>query len=235
MSNKYKVLAVIPARAGSKGIPGKNIKPIAGKPLLAYTAEAALASMLIDKVLLSTDSEAIAEVGEKYGLECNGLRPAELADDHSSTFSVVQYELEREMSEYGRSYDLVMLLQPTCPLRTVELIDRAIDIASHEPGFDSYITVVNVDGVHPYRMYSLEDNAMLPFVSGDHDPMLSRQYLPEVFIRSGDIYLTWVNTIKQYQSLIGQRSRGIEINAKETVNVDSEYDWIVAEAKLLNQ
>jgi len=231
-NHKMRVLAVIPARAGSKGIPGKNIKIIAGQPLLAYSALAATQSENIDRVILSTDSADIAEVGSKYGLDCNGLRPSELSDDHSSTLSVIKYELGIEEKEYGRIYDLVLLLQPTCPMRTTSLIDKAIAISDNEPDYDSYITVVNVDGVHPYRMYSLDNNTMVSFVAGDHDPMLSRQYLPEVFIRSGDIYLTWVNTIEKFDSLIGKNPRGIEVEAKDTVNVDSEYDWIVAESKL---
>ena len=135
------ILAIIPARGGSKGLPGKNIKPFLGKPLLAYTIEEAKRSKYITKIVLSTDDTAIAQVGKKYGAEIPFLRPSELATDTSLAPDAYIYTIERLKNEQGYAPEIVVILQPTSPLRTVDDIDAAISLYL-EKNADSVISVV---------------------------------------------------------------------------------------------
>ena len=162
------ILAIIPARIGSKGIPQKNIKKLAGKPLLAYTAEAALHSDLLTRFVLSTDDEKIAVIGRNYGLEVPFLRPTELAQDDTPALPVFQYvvsELERQ-EQYQP--DVVVVLQPTSPLRSSKHIDEAIQIFSQSE-VDSLVSVTEVPhNMNPYSVMGLTKSGFIkPFLSYD--------------------------------------------------------------------
>ena len=136
------VLGLVPARAGSKGVPDKNIRPLAGRPLLAYTAAAALESGVLDRVILSTDSDAIADAGRAAGLEVPFMRPAQLAADDTPMLSVIRHALET-LARQGWTADMLVLLQPTSPLRRPEHIRAAVALLL-ESGADSAVTVVQV-------------------------------------------------------------------------------------------
>src|SRR5688500_18096047 len=165
------VLGIIPARAGSKGVPNKNLRPLAGRPLLAYAAEAARASGVIDRLVLSTDSKEIAAVGRQLGIEVPFERPTALARDDTPMVSVMQHALQ-ELADKGWHPDIVVLLQPTSPLRRGEQIRAAVTLL-RESKADSVVTVVEVPRhLSPDFVMRVEDGRLRPFLDG---PRLTRR------------------------------------------------------------
>ena len=156
------ILGLIPARGGSKGLPRKNIKLLLGKPLIAWTIEQALASKYLDKVVVSTDDEEIAKISKKYGAEVPFIRPKELATDKTKGIDVVLHTI-RWMEENGKSYDFLMLLQSTSPLRTFEDMDKAIELLFLKKA-KAIVSVCEVEH-HPYWSNTLpEDGCMKNFI-----------------------------------------------------------------------
>jgi CMP-N,N'-diacetyllegionaminic acid synthase len=225
---KLSVLGIVPARGGSKGIPRKNIAMLAGKPLLAYTAESALAARLLTHVVLSTDDPEIAEVGQALGLEVPFLRPPELASDDTPTIPVLQ-DVVRRFERAGRHYDAVFVLQPTNPLRLPEDIDGAIELLA-ESGADSVISFVDVGEKHPARM-KLVDNAGRvwdpPFAENVEG--LPRQQLPKLYLREGSVYLTRRTILMEQNSLKGRDCRAWLMPENRAVNIDTPFDLFLAE------
>lgn len=182
------ILAVIPARGGSKGVPRKNLRSLQGKPLLAWTIEAAKACGLVDRVVVSTEDPEIAKAAKDFGAEVPFLRPADLATDTALTLPVVQHAV-REIEKDGFHADLVLLLQPTTPLRTTTDIEAALRL-QRETDCDCVVSVVDVGGNHPNRMKKLlPDGKLVNFVEQGFEDMRPRQLLPPVYIREGSIYL----------------------------------------------
>jgi len=230
--SSLKSLAVIPARCGSKSIARKNIVDLGGKPLIAYTIEAAREAQLVGDFIVSTDCEEIAAVAKAFGADVPFIRPSQLATDSADSLSVVRHALNFMEEKRGSMYDAVVLLQPTTPFRKPSLIDRALRLLS-ESKLDSVVSVVDVGASHPYRMYSICQNGVLaPFVDGVDDPMMPRQKLPQVYIRSGDIYATRRSCLLEQKSLIGRRSGGLIIDPEYAVNIDEPMDLEVARLKL---
>ena len=225
------VLGLIPARGGSKGIPRKNVRPLGGKPLLQYTADAALASRRLTHVVLSTDDEEIARVGRACGLDVPFMRPAELADDSTPTLPVVHHAL-RWFASRGRIFDAVCLLQPTNPLRRADLIDRCIDQFDRS-GADCVITVLPVPAEYnPHWVYLLAPDGSLRLATGEGAPIPRRQDLPPAFHREGSVYVSRSTTVLVSHTLFGDRVVGHVIDARESVNIDDPEDWARAEVML---
>jgi CMP-N,N'-diacetyllegionaminic acid synthase len=224
-----KVLGIIPARGGSKGIPGKNIKVINGKPLIAYSIESAVKSKLITRTIVSTDNENIAEVAKEYGAEVPFVRPSEFATDKALTIEVIKHALNF-FEKLGEDFDVVVLLQPTCPLRAVEDIDKAIKLISSS-GCDSVVSLVNVGANHPARMYSLIGDKPKS-VMDETTTMMPRQDLPPIYIRSGDIYAAKVNKLLKENSIMCGDIRAIIIAEDRTINIDTTEDLFLAEHKI---
>ena len=230
-----KVLGIIPARGGSKSIPKKNIIDVHGKPLIYYTIEQAKRSSFLDKLIVSTDSMEIANVVKKYDVEVPFLRPDELSKDDSESVDVVIHALNFMEKKDNIEYNFIILLQPTNPLRSSVLIDKAIQIVKNNNVFDSLVSVVDVGANHPYRMYSLnKDNEMKPFVENLKNQMLPRQKLPSIYIRSGDIYIIKKETLMRKKSLIGDKTYGLIVDANKTINIDENIDLELANLKLQN-
>lgn len=228
------IIGVIPARGGSKQIKKKNLKQLNGKPLIFYSIQAAMDSKYLSEVIVSTDDKEISETAGKFGINMNHLRPKNISTDYASTWSVMNYELNR-LDQEGKKYDFYMMLQPTTPFRTSKLIDKACEKISKFPQVDSIVSVVNVGANHPHRMYfKNSDEKLEPFVKNLKDPMMARQLLPPVFIRSGDIYLTSRNCILNKKSLIGEYSIGIEVAEDYAINIDNLNDFVVAEHNMKN-
>ena len=227
------VLAIIPARGGSKGIPRKNLYEIAGKPLIEYTIKSALKSNLISDLILSTDSIEIAEVASSLGCQVPFLRPTELASDSALTVDVLIHALNYMEKKNKDTYDSVLLLQPTTPLRPDDLIDSSIRLLADNPLADSVVSLVDVGANHPYRMYTLDSGYLRQLFPDVKNSMMPRQELPPVYIRSGDIYLTRRDVLLNTHSLIGKKSLGIQIHIDTSVNIDT-YDDIDKAVKLLN-
>lgn len=225
-----KILGLVPARGGSKGIPGKNIKPLGGKPLLAYTAEAALAAPSLTKVVLSTEDQDIAAAGKACGLAVPFVRPANLAGDRTPTLPVIQHALEW-FETHGEHFDALCLLQPTNPFRTTEEIEQAIAILT-ESGVDTVLAMRQVPKeFHPAWVYLTDGQGDLRLANGEPQPTARRQDLPPAYHRDGSIYLTRVEVIRQRQSLYGNRIRGFEPKSAY-LNLDTLEDWARAEAML---
>jgi CMP-N,N'-diacetyllegionaminic acid synthase len=223
---RTRVLGVVPARGGSKGIPGKNIAPLGGRPLVAWTAEAALASSLA-RTVLSTDDEAIAAAGRAAGLDVPFLRPAELAGDRAESIDVVLHALDAVEPTDG-PYDAVMLLQPTTPLRTAADIDAAIELLERT-GADAVISVADVGGHHPARMKWLEGDRLIDPPFAEEVENQPRQTLRPVFIRNGAIYLTRVEVLRR-RSFKGEDCRALVMPDERSVNIDTPFDLAIARA-----
>jgi CMP-N,N'-diacetyllegionaminic acid synthase len=223
-----RVLGLVPARGGSKGVPGKNIRLLHGKPLLAYTAEAALAAKALNRVILSTDDEKIAEVGRRCGLEVPFMRPAELARDETPMLPVVQHAL-REMEAAAGEFDAVCLLQPTTPLRRPAMIDDCIRLLC-DSQVDSVMTVLPVPvEFNPHWVYLCDELGNLRLSTGDNSPISRRQDLPPAFRREGSVYVTRRHVIVNSHSLYGGSTRGYPIDPQQSVNIDGPADWERAE------
>jgi CMP-N,N'-diacetyllegionaminic acid synthase len=224
------VLAVVPARAGSKGVPGKNERPLAGKTLVARAAEAARASGVVERAVLSTDSERIAELGREAGLEVPFLRPAELAADDSPMQPVIEHAL-LEVERGGFRPDAVLVLQPTAPLRTGDHVARAVRLLE-ETGADSVVSVVEIPR-HLSPQYAMRISgdrleAFLPEGAG----ITRRQDVEPAYSRDGTVYLVRRDVLVVRHDLYGADCRPLVLDAAESVNIDSPEDWAAAEALL---
>jgi len=222
-----KVLGVIPARGGSKGVLRKNIRLLAGKPLISYTIEVAANSRLF-RTVVSTDDMEIAEISKECGGDVPFLRPAELATDRALAIPVIQHALRTvEELEGSDLYDAVMMLQPTTPFRTSEDINNSIELMNRT-GADSVISVVDVGSHHPARMKYLEGDRLIdpPFCE-EHENQ-PRQELRPMYLRSGAIYLT-----RREVLLSGyfkrNDCRALIVPVIRAVNIDTEFDFRYAE------
>jgi CMP-N,N'-diacetyllegionaminic acid synthase len=225
-----KVLGLIPARGGSKGVPRKNIRHLHGKPLLGYTAEAALQSRRLTRVVLSTEDDEIANVGRQYGLDVPFLRPQNLAMDSSPTLDVVIHAL-KSLDEAGDTFDSVCLLQPTNPFRRTVDIDNCIELFERS-GADSVISVLPVPAEYnPGWVYWQDEEGRLLISTGDDEPVTRRQDLPNAYHRDGSVYVTRTETILARNSLYGDCVLGYEMSPEFSVNIDTEEDWLKAEER----
>lgn len=226
-----RVLGLIPARGGSKSVPRKNISLLRGKPLLQYTAEAALASQNISRTLLTTDDEEIAEVGRACGLEVPFLRPAELGRDDTPTLPVIQHALNW-LEERGERFDVVCLLEPTSPIRRPGLIDSCLDLL-RTSGADSVVTIVPIPSEYnPHWVYLRNPDGTLHLATGEADPIPRRQDLPPAYSRDGSVYVSRRDVIMKQRSLYGKRIAGFVVGNEESVNIDDNADWKRAEEML---
>lgn len=223
-----RVLGIVTARGGSKGIPRKNITMLLGKPLLWYTAEAARRARRLARVVLSTDDAEIARVGCDCGLDVPFLRPPELAGDDTPTVPVLQ-DAVRRLEAAGECYDAVMTLQPTNPLRRPEDIDGAVDLLERT-GADSVISFVDAGEKHPARMKFIDGEGRVqdpPFAElFEGQP---RQHLPKIFLREGSIYLTRRHVLMRDNSLKGRDCRAWIVPECRACNIDTPFDLILAE------
>ncbi len=227
MSNS-KVLGIIPARGGSKGIPRKNIKSLLGKPLLQYTSEVALASTRLSKTILSTDNDEIAALGEKLGLSVPFLRPTELAQDHTPTLPVLQHAI-KFLEARSEFYDAICLLQPTNPLRTTFIIDECIDLFYSKDAEGVFTTLPVPHEYNPHWVYFEEKNGFLKLSTNESDPIARRQELPSAYHREGSVYVTRRDVIMEQNSLYGKKVVGYEMDPAYSVNLDTKQDWERAE------
>ena len=228
-----KILGLIPARGGSKGIPGKNIKTLGNKPLLQFTTESAKSSRFLNRVILSSDNPEIISVAEKLDLEIPFIRPKELARDETPSIDVIIHALHH-FQQKDINFDAVCLLQPTTPFRKEDLIDQAIEKFENE-NFDSLVSVRKVpDEFNPHWIFE-EKNGSLHLATGEKEMIPRRQDLPTAYFRDGAVYLTKTEIILKQHSLYGKNIGFIENENGDHVNLDSRKDWEKAEAILKNR
>jgi len=218
------ILAVIPARGGSKGLPGKNILPLAGKPLIVWSIEAAKESKYIDTCIVSTDDDRIATVAEKYGCDVPFLRPEELATDESNSSDAILHALEKLEDRY----DIVIILQPTSPLRTTEDIDNALElmIGKHAP-----IVVSICKSNKPiYWHYTLENNRTIKPVYPSKKIVSNRQEFPATYIPNGALYIAKVDYFKKTKTFYTDKTLGYIMPNERSVDIDSHIDFVLVKA-----
>ena len=222
-----KVLGIVIARGGSKGIPNKNVHELCGKPLLQYTAEAALSSQL-SRVILTTECDQIEKVGRECGLEVPFKRPDELAQDDTPSLPVIQHAV-KFLEDQGDRFDAVLTLQPTNPLRLPSDINGSIELLE-STGADSVISFVDVGEKHPARMKYIEDEGRVidpPF--GEQFEGQRRQDLKPLYLREGSIYLTRRDVLMEGDSFKGEDCRAWMMPPERACNIDVPYDLTVAE------
>lgn len=228
-----KVLAIITARGGSKGIPGKNIKDLGGKPLIAYTIEVAKNSQLITDLIVSTDDDDIAQVSKNFGAEVPFMRPAELAEDSTPTLPVIQHAVEFMEKAKGYTYDYLVTLQPTSPFRVAEEIDQGIRLLD-ETKADSSVSLVEVPSTfHPIKIKKLEGNKVLPYCLEEEEGV-RRQDLAKAYRRSSAVYVNRRNLVMKDNLFYGKNIVGYVTPSDRFVDIDDLKDWAKAEEILQN-
>ncbi len=232
MVKPAEVLAVIPARGGSKGIPRKNIRSFAGHPLIAYSIAAGLSASRVTRTIVSTDDEEIAAVARQYGAETPFLRPAEFAQDNSLDLPLFQHALAWFAEHEGYRPDVVVQLRPTSPVRPAGCVDRAVELLLGDPAADSVRGVVPA-GQNPHKMWRIgPDGRMVPLlaVPGIAEPYNApRQVLPPVYWQTGHIDAIRTETILAKGSMSGDTILPLLIDPRFTVDIDSLNDWARAE------
>ena len=229
MVNRLEVLAVIPARGGSRGIPRKNIREFAGAPLIAYSIAAGLRSNMVTRTIVSTDDEEIAAVARQYGAETPFLRPAELALEYTTDYPVFDHALHWLAEHENYHPEIVVQLRPTSPVRPLTLVDDAIRKLVDHPGADSVRGVVEA-GENPYKMWRVDP------ASGEMKPLIGvdgireaynapRQILPNVHWQTGHIDVIRADTILKKHSLSGDVILGLIIDPLFKVDIDTPEDW----------
>lgn len=224
------VLGVIPARAGSKGIPGKNERPLAGRTLVERAADAARASGVVDRIVLSTDSESIAAIGRRAGVEVPFLRPAELARDETPMQPVIEHAV-LAVEDGAFQPDVVLVLQPTAPLRTGEHLARAVELLE-QTGATSVVSVVEIPRhFSPQYAMRIEGGHLRPFLP-EGAALTRRQDAEPAYSRDGTVYATRRDVVVEEHDLYGSDCRALVLPAVEVVNIDTLEDWAEAEARL---
>lgn len=216
-------IAIIPARKGSKGVPNKNIRDLGGKPLIQYTIDQAVASGVFDEIFISSDSEEIMAIAQENKVVMPFLRPENLSGDHVPMRAVIEHVLEYYKGE-GKLVNNIMLLQPTCPFRSVE------DITEVKKKFegDDLESVISVKQVpnkfNPYWVYTDNGNGEISLFCGDHEPVSRRQSLPKAYYREGSVYYFAAYNLEKYGNIYGSKIGFHEIH-RDTVNIDTLDDF----------
>lgn len=225
--NKISILAVIPARGGSKGVLRKNIRELAGKPLIEYTIEVSLKSEYVSRTIVTTDNEEIASVSEEAGAEVPFIRPAELAEDDTPTLPVLQHALDYYNEKKSYEPQVVILLQPTSPLRRAEHIDEAFELYMNSEN-KSLISVCEVEH-SPYWMKELDDeNQIQPFLDSDKK-YTRRQDLPPIYRPNGAIYISTPEIILNEDRIYEKNAKAYIMEKENSIDIDTKIDFELAE------
>ncbi len=227
------VLGIIQARGGSKSIPKKNIKLLAGKPLITWTIEEAKKARSITKLIVSTDDREIAEVCQEFGAEAPFLRPKEYATDQAKSIGVLRHALEWLGANQNYYPDVVVQLKPTNPLRRAEHIDDCVKLFLASPEIDAVITVTK-SPAHPLKCWKFKDEFLEPFVPEEaygikEAAKMPRQMLPEAYVNNSCVHVINPATILKKSSSIGTKVKGVILNREDSINIDDELDFKIAE------
>ena len=225
------VLGLVPARGGSKGVPDKNIRRLAGRTLLEYVAAAASASGIVDRTVLSTDSERVADEGRRAGLEVPFMRPSELARDDTPMLPVVEHALDA-LERAGWTPEIVVLLQPTSPLRQPAHIRRAVE-ELRASGADSVVTVIELPRhMSPDYVMRIDEGRLVPFLP-ESGRVTRRQDARPAFVRDGTVYAFRRRALAETGSIYGRDCRPLLLAARESLSIDTPEDWKEAEQRLV--
>lgn len=224
-----RIIAIIPARGGSKGLSGKNIKPLLGKPLLAWTIEQAKASHYIDDIFVSTDSPDIATISDNYGVKVPELRPVNLATDTSSSMDVVVYVLNHYEAR-KQFFDFILLLEPTSPMRKESDIDRAIELLYQNASIDGVVSVGEVHMEHPMIVKKVnENNKIVPYIT-ETQKIYQRQQADRAYFPYGVVYLVKTSVFKEKHSFYTDNILPYFIERWQCYELDDIYDFYCIES-----
>ena len=224
-----RVLALIPARGGSKGIPRKNVREFLGKPLIAWSIEQALASERIDRLIVSTEDEEIAAVSRQFGAEVPFMRPAEFAADVSPVSEAILHTLKTLQSS-GDRFDMVMLIECTSPVRYPGDIDAAIAALVDNPSAESVVGAVQLTHEHPMWTFRLSDGFLTSFIPKDDPAKNSRRQGLETTYLPYSLYLTWCANFERYKVFYEPRTAPFMLKREQMVEIDDEVDFFIAES-----
>lgn len=227
MHKGKKILAVITARGGSKSIPKKNIKKLAGKPLIAWTIEAAKKSRLLTRTIVSTDDAEIARVAKRYGAEVPFMRPAEYAQDTSTSMEVVQHALRWLKENENEIYDYLMILQPTSPFRTAEDVDECIKLAVDKKA-DSVMSMKELDDFASKKIKKIKNGKILPYFEDEGSQSSRRQDLEKMYKRNCAVYLTSTRSILR-GDLFGKKSHAYIMPEERSLDINKPADFELAQ------
>ncbi|NAS29828.1 NTP transferase domain-containing protein [Flavobacteriaceae bacterium R38] len=223
-----RILGIIPARGGSKGIPNKNLKLLNDKPLLQYTIEAANKAKYLDELILSSEDENIISIAKELGVKVPFIRPPHLATDTAGSLEVVQHAIHFYQQK-KETYDAICLLQATVPFRTSADIDRALEMFIKKKP-DALISVEKIPHQYnPHWAFKADNENNLVIATGDEKIIKRRQELPEAYVRDGAIYITRTEVIMDQNSFLGNKTAYIELNNPNSINIDTPEDWERAE------
>jgi len=228
--NGKRVIAVIPARSGSKGLPGKNTKPLCGKPLIAWSIKEALKSKHIDEICVSTDSEEIIKIARDFGANPNFKRPAELAQDDSTTTDVLLHALE-EYKKINKYFDIIVCLQPTSPTRESQDIDESLELLVNNNDAWSAASVAEAEDL------SLFASLKSGFLSWHGDPpnnIRRQQKKQKLYYLEGTITLSWVDKLIEHRGFYHDKTLGVVVPKWKSTDIDDLVDWYQAEGIIKN-
>ena len=227
-----KILGFIPARGGSQGITMKNMRKVAGKPLLEYTISSARKSKQIDKILLSTDHPSIARLGKSLGAEVPFLRPKNLSGNNSLSLDSLKHALDFLSKNYEYVPDIVVFLQPTSPTRNSDMIDQSIRMLKNSKA--TSVVSVSLLKKHPYNSFWYVEGNLKPFEK-NFEKYSQRQSLPNLYGPTGAIYTFWARNIEKYNSIYGPKIKPLIIDDDEyAIDIDNVFDMFVSEMTILH-
>lgn len=227
-----KVLGIIPARAGSKRIPGKNTKLFCGKPLVEYIIQSALSAKLLDTIVVNSDDEKVLNIASKYQDLIPIKRPQSIAGDKASALEYVNHTLKL-LLEKKLEYDIIVILQPTSPLTLSTDIDETIQLLINSKS-DSAVSIMKLDhAIHPIKMKTLEGNKLTPFLEDENGRMAEHE-LPTIFVRNCSVYASTIKTINE-NKVIGDDCRGYLMPSDRSVDINDQLDFDFAEFLMLKQ
>jgi CMP-N,N'-diacetyllegionaminic acid synthase len=234
MKNNKTIIAIIPARAGSKGLPNKNIRMFCGKPLIGWTIEAGLSSQYIDELIVSTDSQEIAEVARELGAVVPFIRPSELATDIATSMSVIDHALNFYKKTFDRTFDYIVLLEPTSPLRTTSDIDDAIAQLLSSPKALAVVGICKTETQHPAFLVEKDSEGFLAGYENNNMQILRRQEISDVYFFEGSIYASETSALLEKKTFYHETTIGYVMPKSRAIEIDDIYDFVMAEALMNN-
>ena len=223
------VLAIIPARGGSKGLPGKNIRPMCGKPLIGWSIIQGLESQYIDEVLVTTDSREILNIAKQFGANAPFIRPTSLADDDASSIDALLHAVDY-LSEAGRIYDYLVLLEPTSPLRDVSDIDGAIELLTNNELAKSVVGVTKVEGAHPSFLFTIQNELLKPILGIEPNGLRRQDLKDEFYYLEGSIYVSSVSALIERRGFYHADTLPWVVDRYKAIEIDELCDFVAAEA-----
>ena len=229
MIDGKKIIAIVPARQGSKGLANKNIIDFLGKPLLVWSIEAALQSKYVDRIIVSTDSTEIAGIGKKFGADIPFIRPSYLSEDNSTSVDVICHAIEFMSGKLGEDFDFVILLEPTSPLRTSEDVDLALEKFIGSPDARALVSVGESESQHNTFQFNITESEFISVEpSSKKFVHMRRQDLARSYFLDGSIYLSYVHTLFEFASFVHGKTLTLSLPKWKNIEIDDEYDYVMA-------